>query len=277
MSKYIKRWICGILVLGFVLNGVFPVNASISAERSDGRAGGFVYRYDDYNRVEITEYVGEASSAVVPDTVRGRKVVDVKIEARAKSLKTITISKNVFRCTLKGAKALENVRVVRTNPYICAQNNYVLTKDKKTLLTVPGAREIMDKIPDSVTLINDMSCNGSKLVKVVLGRNIKEIGVHAFRDCNSLQTVTVNGKLRYIGNSAFAGCTGLKKINLRKNVQVVGSHAFDRSGLEKAVVRNPKCIIETEAFPIETVIYGYRGSTAEKYARLYGNRFVELD
>ena len=277
MYRNIKRWLCGILVFGLLFTSAFPVNASISTERADASYNGFVYKYDNYRRVEITRYTGEATSVKVPAKVNGKKVVNVTIDSKTKKLKKITISKNVLRCSLNAAPALTGVRVASTNPYICAQNNYVLTKDKKVLLTVPGARKIMDNIPDGVKVIEDYSCEGSKVEKLVLGKNVQEIGVCAFRNCTDLKTVVINAKLQYIDGSAFQGCTLLKTINIRKNILEVVSGAFRDSGLEKAIIRNPKCYIGTNAFPKDTVIYGYKGSTAEKYALFNGNRFVVLD
>ena len=277
MYRIIKKWICCILTVGLIFTSAAPVNASISQDRTDASYNGFVYQYDDYRRVEITRYTGEATSVKIPAKVNGRKVVNVTIDSKTKKLKTITLSKNVLKCSLNAAPALTDVRVASTNPYICAQNNYVLTKDKKILLTVPGARKIMDNIPDTVTLIDEYSCEGTKVEKLVLGKNVQEIGICAFRNCTDLETVVINAKLKYIFGSAFKGCTSLKTINIRKNIIQVSGGAFRDTGLEKAVVRNPNCYLGGQVFPKETVIYGYAGSTAENYARLYGNRFVVLD
>jgi hypothetical protein len=72
----------------------------------------------------------------------------------------------------------------------------------------------MKKIIKKVT--NDDIKNGT----FVLPDGVNEIGVRAFHDCTSLESITLPEGITEIGNYAFNRCSSLKKVFLPKKVKL---------------------------------------------------------
>lgn len=90
--------------------------------------------------------------------------------------------------------------------------------------------------------------------KLTISEGIVGIKENTFKGFSSLKEITIPSTVITIGSNAFSGCDSLKKITvLSKDCAFVGS------GIAKGAV-----------------IYGYKDSTAETYAKLYGHQFVEL-
>lgn len=98
--------------------------------------------------------------------------------------------------------------------------------------TVKDVKEI--NIPDTiwfipVRAIDDEAFKNSSVESVSLGKNIRHIGMNAFRNCLELQTVKFSDKMEYdyetgsvkIGAVAFGNCINLKTVqlpNIRTNI-----------------------------------------------------------
>ena len=53
------------------------------------------------------------------------------------------------------------------------------------------------------------------------------ISQNAFRNCTSLNSITLNNSVQTIGNGAFEGCTSLTYVEMGTGVNTIGSFAFD--------------------------------------------------
>ncbi len=97
------------------------------------------------------------------------------------------------------------------------------------------------RIPESVQLIGMCAFGRSKVMTVVIGSGVREIGEQAFVACTELTDVILGelnlemsdntsllGKssLEVIGDSAFNGCAKLEKIDMPTTLKTVGSLAF---------------------------------------------------
>lgn len=122
-------------------------------------------------------------------------------------------------------------------------------------------------IGDAVTEIKGSIFNRTPVRKLILGKNVTEIGDSAFYDCNALEEVITNDALRVIGTSAFEN-TAINQIDL-KNVSIIkprafyncsyltsanldsvikiGANAFNNTALERVYAPNAR-IIEASAF-----------------------------
>ena len=121
------------------------------------------------------------------------------------------------------------------------------------------------------------------ITSVEIGRNVTTIYMDAFKNCSYLKEVKVQdyGKLKIIGEGAFANCTALKQVTIPANVDTVHSNAFSGcTSLSVAKVLTVKNDIYKNKYslgiPGTTVIRGYAGSGAEKYATNYGYAFGAL-
>ena len=68
---------------------------------------------------------------------------------------------------------------------------------------------------------------------------VTEIGDSAFRNCNSIVSVSIPSSVTSIGSSAFSGCSSLTSVNFGENSQLesIGSYAFeDCSSLEAVYI-----------------------------------------
>ncbi len=103
-----------------------------------------------------------------------------------------------------------------------------------------------------------VSYKGTTPQDLRLGDGIRGManGVFAW---DSVKTAVLPGSLLYVGKDTFLSCDALTDVT----------------------ILNPDCIIESSPaylpFPQSTKLHGYKGSTAEAYASMYGNPFVALD
>ena len=154
-------------------------------------------------------------------------------------------------------------------------------------------------IGNSVTII-EMSAfeDCTSLKNVIIPGSVTRISVEAFRGCTSLKNVIIPNSVTWIGAEAFRG-TGLTSINIPDSVTSVDKLAFyDCTSLKSVIIPNSDTYISDKAFGyylVETIIegiygdeivredkkvegfiiYGHKGSKAEKYANDNGFTFIE--
>ena len=66
------------------------------------------------------------------------------------------------------------------------------------------------------------------LKKFVIPDGVTSIGDDAFRDCDSLTSVTIPDSVTSIGNRAFSGCISLESVTIPDSVTSIGSNAFNK-------------------------------------------------
>lgn len=133
-------------------------------------------------------------------------------------------------------------------------------------------------IPSSLKKLNRAVFQGCSSLTSIDLRNCEVIGTQAFYGCTSLQTVKLE-KCRVISDWAFRNCKSLKEIRIPKSVEGIYACAFlGCSSLEKAYVCNANTEMGSSAFessPIFT-LYGYSGSSAQRFAKSNGIRFQDI-
>ncbi len=118
--------------------------------------------------------------------------------------------------------------------------------------------------------------NCSNLGSITIPDSSTKILGGAFQGCGSLSEVKLGKNLQIIDDSAFNGCTMLKTIEIPKSVKSIGSNVFT-SSLESIYIYSANCTIASGTIKANTVIYGYKGSTAQAYAETNGNTFIAID
>ena len=95
---------------------------------------------------------------------------------------------------------------------------------KATINTIKGT----DKKTYKITQIADGAFKDDEtLVSVSIGTNVKSIGASAFEGCNNLKTATIGSKVEAIGANAFKGCESLKSFNTGAGVRSIGASALE--------------------------------------------------
>ena len=174
------------------------------------------------------------------------------------SLKSITIPGSVTSIG-EGAfiecESLASITVDSSNKNYSSADGVLYNKNKTKLIIYPVKKTAASfTIPNGVANIAEaafFSCES--LTKVTIPSSVKSIGYGSFA-CTGLTSVTIPSSVTNIDELAFGGCVDLKSITINNKNTTIGDAAIDEY----------------------TTIYGYKGSTAESYAKEYGNKFVAL-
>lgn len=189
-------------------------------------------------------------TAEIPDEVNGSPVTKIADFAAVnlESLEKITIGKNVKEIgtwAFENNQKLKEFDVDEENPYFCDIDGVLFTKDKKTLLFYPPARNqkaitvkddkgvesevqsIEYTIPEGVETIRTKAFyKVSALTKITLPKSLKKIEEKAFFRCSSLEEVTLPQGLTFIGKDAFGYCTAFKQITIPSSIEQIDEYAF---------------------------------------------------
>ena len=96
-----------------------------------------------------------------------------------------------------------------------------------------------------------LQSNSKAMVNLDLSgtRGLTSIGEGAFRDCNSLTSVTIPDSVTSIGSSAFAGCGSLTSVTIPNSVTTIGGSAFNGcTGLTSVTIPDGVTSIGEQAF-----------------------------
>ncbi len=123
-------------------------------------------------------------------------------------------------------------------------------------------------IPNTVQVIGgDAFLWNGRVTSIKIPNSVKRIEECAFFRCESLKTINIPESVTSIGEEAFYGCTSLKSITIPSNVKSIGKAAFGYKRYEEHIA-----VEKVTGF----TIYGAKGSTAEKYAKDNGFKFVPI-
>ena len=144
-------------------------------------------------------------------------------------------------------------------------------------------------LPYSLEYIDNNAFYGAKIKSLTIPENVSYIGGSAFSN-NPITSLKLSEGVSYIGESAFSS-TKLSSVTIPESVSFIGAYAFNNGSylndikldsssvneLSGITILNPNCNIEKNIVSKATTIYGYTGSSAEAYAKKYGNPFKALD
>ena len=154
------------------------------------------------------------------------------------------------------------------------------------------------ELPSTVTYLGADAFGFCKKLKEIDLSTIRVLGDYSFSGCNSLKKVVIPGSVRKqskdiggsfyveggssadIGGSAFKLCLNLKTVIIKQGARTIGDEAFARCRSLRGITL-PRSIrkIGKDAIPRnggKTVIKGYKGSYAEKYAKKHNIKFKAI-
>ena len=106
-------------------------------------------------------------------------------------------------------------------------------KHQITNLTLTGNLNSTD-----ISFISEMA-KGVLSILDLSGTNITSIGDYAFRDCISLENITIPNSVTSIGHYAFGSCRELTSITIPNSVTSIGNAAFTNcAGLTSVTIEN---------------------------------------
>ena len=116
--------------------------------------------------------------------------------------------------------------------------------------------------------------------KVNFGGRINSIGVSAFENCKSLETVVFNSYITNISDQCFYNCSSLNKVVINSRVTSIGKYAFSNcTNLKEIEIPKSVTDIDSTAFngDSELTIQCYKDSYAEQFAKENNIEFELLD
>lgn len=204
------------------------------------------YQVTEENTVKITGYTDQTTvtEIVIPDEIDSMPVTEIADFGmfNSESLKKITIGKNVKTIgtwAFTNNQGLEEFAVDAENPYFTAVNGVLFTKDMKTLLFYPSARDIKFNnfgeaqntsaytIPDGVETIRSKAFYKCYYIeKISIPKSVKVIEEKAFHHCNAIKEIILPENLEKIGKDAFAYCALVEKVDIPASVTEISTYAF---------------------------------------------------
>ncbi len=209
------------------------------------------------NDIEYTVENGEATvtgvpnkmtitKLVIPDEYEGvpvTKIADFAV-VNLEYVTEVQIGKNVKEI---GPWAFENNQHVTAfivddaNEYFCDVDGVLFTKDMKSLLFYPLAKDLRDAkdnngnaiqiseytIPDGVEIIRTKAFyKCGKITKLVIPDSVKIIEEKVFFRCSALTDLTLSKNVEVIEKDAFGYCSALPEINIPSTIKQIDTYAF---------------------------------------------------
>ena len=170
--------------------------------------------------IEITEYLGNDQSVVIPSMLYGLPVSSIGVNAFSDNyeLTSVIIPDTVTTIKHSAFSYCTNLLSV-TIPDSVTTIGGAAFSDCSSLKSV--------NIPDSVTTIeNSAFSDCSSLTTVEIAGNITSFGAKVFAGCKNLSSITFVGNLPAISESMFEGDSNLANITIPDGVTTIGKSAF---------------------------------------------------
>lgn len=211
------------------------------------------------NEVTITGYTDSTvrTEITVPDEIEGYPVTEIADFSlfNAESLKKITIGKNVREIgtwSMTNNQRLVEFAVDEENEYFTAVDGILFTKDMKTLVYYPSAKNIeFNKygeaqnttsyvIPDGVETIRSKAFYKCYyLENIEIPDTVTSIEEKAFHRCSALKKLDLPSKLEFIGKDAFAYCELIESATIPETIKQIDEYAFfNCSGMKELNIYN---------------------------------------
>ena len=271
--------------------------------------GGYVYfKWDvgefvyidgtEKNTAIITQYTGNSVNIVIPDRLRGKKVVSIDDSAfkdsNIESLKTNKYVTSLGINAFQGCNSLKTVTLgksVRSIGNNCFSNcpsleTVTISSGLEKLGVFPFGNDaklksvtIEDnenfKIVNGVIYSADMSSVYCALPYADLSdykmpQTVKDIKGYAFYNHPELTSITINDGTRTIAEGTFISCKGLTDLVLPSSITRIDNIPFTASGLKTITIPASVATINSAAFyqqEKQVTILTTANSYAERYAK----------
>ena len=242
MSKRIISVIALLLCICVIFSGCDSVTSILS-----GTDASIEYKIENGEATVVSvPNKSTVKKIVIPDEYEGVPVTKIA-DFSATNLEYVTdfsIGKNVKEI---GVWALENnqhitaYNVDDANEYLCDVDGVIYTKDMKTLLFYPPAKDLVDEtnddgsvikvsqyiIPDDVETIRTKAFYKCySLTNIQIPDSVKRIEEKAFFRCDKINELKLPQSLEFIGKDAFSYCYGITEINIPANIKQIDEYAF---------------------------------------------------
>ena len=228
-----------------------------TASSVSATSGDFEYELRGDGTAMITNYVGSATDVVIPDKIGGCKIAVISMYAFSGCDSVVSVYipdgvESIVYSAFSDCSQLKKIHIPDTVTSI----GYGAFSGCESLeeITLPKNIKKLD---------HRMFIGCSQLKKISIPYGVTEIGYMAFGRCDNLTTVEIPDTVTYIDEETFIDCPNLKEVVLpasvttirHKSMGFINTHEYEED-------------VEENYVPIEGfVIYGYKGTAAEEYAK----------
>lgn len=126
------------------------------------------------------------------------------------------------------ATSMAEITVDENNPYLCAENSLLMSKDKKVVWGFPVANPATELIlPEEVEIVMSDAVNRCKnLKKIVIGNNCKTIDRNAFDNCTEATELILGDNIEKIDYQAFRSLKSVTELKFPKNLKYLNDYSF---------------------------------------------------
>lgn len=190
---------------------------SCTKDTAPGETEFFTGESGDFSIVygELKEYTGSDANVIIPETVCSVDAVVFNVD-----------------------HDIESFEVDEKNPWLCAVDGVLFTKDKETLVCYPKVKEGAYTVPAGTKKIADRAFLYNQGVSSLsLPDGLEEIGAGAILFTANITEMNLPDSIQNIGFQSMGGAKFLDgKIELPKNLKEVYGYAFMNSGMTECVI-----------------------------------------
>ena len=125
-----------------------------------------------------------------------------------------------------GCTALMDIRTSGYDSLYSVRSGVLFSADGETLLLYPSGLQNQNyTVPAKVNKIEAGAFQGCALKSIHTGAAAL-IGMYAFANCDSLQSITLGEGLAELGYGAFEGCAALENVQLPHTLSAIDSKVF---------------------------------------------------
>ncbi|MCH5188257.1 MAG: leucine-rich repeat domain-containing protein [Oscillospiraceae bacterium] len=183
---------------------------------------------------------------VIPEGVTGIDALAFWKHSHPKRLVLPSTLSDIRADDFRSALAPAEFEVSESNPYFCAVDGVVLSKDKTVLVIYPADKADEEyTVPDRVTEIGANAFAGSyNLRKLTLPDTVTTLGLWTFQNCKNLESVNIPSGVKDLPQDMLTGCPKITRFIVPEGVRWIDAAAFD---IDLVNVNLPDSVTELES------------------------------
>ena len=218
----------------------------------------FICFLNEDRTLTIQEYTGHSIDLVIPETIDGKKVVEINnlgnhnnhYICNIKSLKLSGSIQKIHSYAVQVCPSLLNIYVDKSNPNYTSSDGILYSKDLKTLVAYPrGRTDTTFIVPPGVTKIGAYAFAGcTSIERVFFPSTLTCIDDSAFLGCSALSSIDIPDSVNELQWQCFSDCSSLKSVKLSSNISFIPMFAFIRCDIRSIVIPDGVELIGSYAF-----------------------------
>ena len=186
--------------------------------------------------------IAKATEIVIPDNVS--TIEETAFRFGSNKLIKIDIGKGVSNLSsgFKGWGGINNatnleITIDSENPNYKVENNLILTKDGKKVITFCKPNVQTQVVPEGVEELENYAFTGfSQAEEIELPSTLKVIGISCFSDCDNIKTIEIPNSIETIEGYAFNLCDALETVTIDKEQGSISGSPWGAPKGERSII-----------------------------------------